>query len=298
MSQRYFHLVFSLIIALLFLAPGACRLFVTIIPGSDLPVSVQPIPPMQAQNIKNGKDIKGKVKGIYMDLSHNLNQYDDWYRTGFTFRRELLELYKTIKIDLSHSQPFPDKVIIGRGDWMFTGDRFDGSLSEQLGYNRMTSEEINDLAAMIAGFQKWCEGLDIFYVFMPTWGKAGLYSDSIPMKPADKPSTLNALNRALISKGVRVLDSRKQLEKQRGKTLFFKHDSHWNGHGAWIAYRQLMDTLQKFNPDLPGLTAEDVTADTIFPGDMDIAKLLGRKSPYPSIYVRPKIRRAQQVENR
>lgn len=298
MKQRYFHLIFSIAISTLILAPAGYRLFVTIFPEPEYPVAVHPLPALQAWNIKNGQGIKGKIKGIYMDLSLNLNQYDDWYKTGFTFRSELLELYKTIKTDIFHAQPFPDKVILGRGDWMFTGDRFDGSLSEQLGYNRMTSEEINDLADMIAAFQKWCEGQDIFYVFMPTWGKAGLYSDSIPMKPADTPSTLNALNHVLISKGVRVLDSRRQLEKHRSKTLFFKHDSHWNGHGAWIAYRQLMDTLQTFNPDLPGLTAEDVTADTIFPGDMDIAKLLGIKSPYPSIYVRPKIRRTQQVENR
>lgn len=298
MNRRNFYLVFSLMIALLILAPGVCRLFVTIVPRIDYPISVDPIPPLQTQNIQNRKGIKGKVKGIYMDLSHNLNQYNDWYRTGFTLRSELLTLYNIIKMDILNSQPFPDKVIIGRGDWMFTGDRFDESLSEQLGISRMAPDEIDDLADMITGLQHWCERQGICYVFMPTWGKAGFYHDSIPMKRSVEPVTLEQLISALMGRGVRVVNSRPQLAKHRSKALFFRHDSHWNGHGAWIAYQQLMDTLKVYLPDIKVLKEEEVFADTIFPGDMDLTKLIGIKSPDPSIYVTPKKKHAQKVAPR
>lgn len=162
----------------------------------------------------------------------------------------------------------------------------------------MNPDEIDDLAKTIAGLQEWCESRGIYYVFLPTWGKAGIYHESIPMKPSAEPTNLEQLIITLIRKDVRVVDSRLELVKHRNKPLYFKHDSHWNGHGAWIAYRQLMDTLRRFNPDLMEFSAEDVTADTIYPGDMDMAKILGRKSPYPSIYVNPKVRLARQVEDR
>jgi hypothetical protein len=295
-KQRPFHLVFSIFLSLLILAPAGYRVLVGVFPDNSFPVSVQPVPALETPNLKNGEGVKGKIKGLYMDISYNMNRYDAFYKTGFAFRDELLELYKITKMDVLHAQPFPDKVVMGKGDWLFTADRFDGSLSEQLGLSRMDTDEVEDLADRIADFQKWCESEGIFYVLLPTWGKAGIYNDSIPMRHADAPSTLEQLIDELMNQGVRVVNYRPQMKAQQSKTLFFRHDSHWNGHGAWIAYQQLMDTLRKFDPGLTKLTQREVFADTTFPGDMDLMKMLGEKSPYPSVYVLPAMRRARQVE--
>lgn len=298
MKQKCYNLFFSVAISLLFVLPLGYRFLIAILPESNSPVNVEPVPDIYFENIANRDGIKCKVKGLYMDIQINMNNYDAWYKTGFTFRDTMLSLYGAIKTDALHSQPFPDKVLFGKGDWLFTGDRFDNSLSEQLGINCMAEQDISELADAILGLQNWCDERGILYVFLPTWGKAGIYRDSIPLVKSDEPTTLEQLIRVLNTQGVRLVDFCSQLEKQPGKTLFFRHDSHWNGHGAWIAYQQLMNTLQAHLPDLKALSERDVFADTIFPGDMDLTKLLGMQSSYPSIYVSPKKRQAQRIKNR
>lgn len=298
MKQRSFQLLFSLTLASLFLLPAGMRCIHMITPGTSLPVSVKPLPDFQIENIKNGQGMKGKIKGAYMDMPGVLRQFDDWYRTGFTFREELLGIYQGIKTDLLNTQVYPDQVLAGRDDWLFTGDNFDGSFSELLGLRRMTDPEIKELADIIENLQAWCERRGIVYVFMPVRGKAGFYQDKILYYKSDLPTTLGLLVNELKGRGLRVVDSRAELEKYRDKQLYFKQDSHWNGHGAWIAYNLLMDTLQQHIPGLYRLSKNDVFADTTYPGDNDLARLINRKSPYPSVYVKPKRPTAVRIENR
>gem|GEM_PF-2097524 len=298
MQQRSFQILFSLILSFLFLLPAGVRFIHIISPGVVLPVEVKPGPVFNIENIKNGKGIKGKIKGTYMDIGGVVQQFNDWYRTGFSFREELLDIYKVIKTDLLKTQVYPNKVLVGSDDWLFTGDNFNGSFSELLGLSRLPDPDIKALGNIIQNTQSWCEKRGILYVFMPIKGKAGFYQDKILYRKSNLPTTLGMLTDELRARGVLVVDSRAELEKHRDKQLYFKQDSHWNGQGAWIAYNQLMDTLQQHFPGIFRLGEDDVFADTVYPGDNDLARLINRPSLYPSVYVKPKSSTAVRINNR
>ncbi len=296
--KKTLHLVFDIIVFSMLLIPSALRIFKNLKPGLFANIKVQPIPTTFYSNSLNGQGLKGKLKGVLMDTRIAGNNFGTWYNDNFTLKSELLKVFHYVKENILFNDPFPGKVIKGKDGWLFAGDFYDKGFSEQLGYERMKDEDIKELVQIIDYYQQWCASLGIRYVFMPIQGKAGFYHEYVPLKKSGLLTTLDLLVKQLEPTQVVVVDVRKSLEKGRQKQLYLKEDTHWNGNGAWLAYNQLLDTLQCYIPELMKLKDNEVFTDTIYPSSMDLAMLLNRTSPYPNLYVVPKIVQAKLVENK
>lgn len=292
--RKYKDLLFGIFISMLFLLPLGFRIAKTAFPGLLFPQKVEPVPSINIR-LSPFQDIK--IKESLNALTTYAHTFNYWYQYHFTLNKEFLKVYQLIKEKILHTNPFPDRVIEGRDGWLFTGDHFDGSLSEQLGFSRMKDQEIAVLGIILLQYQNWCEENGIFYAFMPVQGKAGFYSRFIPIKKPQEPTTLERLIEQLKLLDVKTIDCRESLQKAGNQQIYLKEDSHWNGHGAWMAYKQMMDTLKKYFPKIEILHEHDVSADTISER-MDLADVLNRKSPYPNIFIRPKNPGAKQQPDR
>ena len=250
-------------------------------------------PAINLYHFNNGQGIKGKIKGVFLDVKNNTVKLYNWYKRKLGFKKELLKGYQFIKEDVLNTNPFPNKVFKGRDGWLFLGDDFDYALSTSLGIKRFKKEQIKKLTGIITSHYNWCQQRGIGYYFMLIPGKHDVYSEYLPFDKPDQPTTYNWLSEALALTNIPFVDSRKPLISGKSRQVFYKEDTHWNGHGAWIAYRQLMDSIRQDFPSISGLNHHEVFFDSIFNGSGDLAEFLNRKSPFPKISVNPVVSNAK-----
>jgi hypothetical protein len=296
MPKNIANIFFTIIISLLFILPNSYMVVRSFAPGLIGYKKPLKPPAINLYHLNNGQGIKGKIKGVFLDAKNNASKLYEWYKSKLGFKKELLKIYQFIKEDLLNTNPFPNKVFAGRDGWLFLGDDFDYALSTSLGIKRLNKRQIDKLAGIITSHYNWCDQRGIRYYFMLVPGKHDIYSEFLPFGKPDMPTTYDWLSEALTLTHVPFIDSRKPLVHGKTLQLYGKEDTHWNGHGAWIAYRQLIDRIGQDFPSISGLKYEEVFFDSAYNGSGDLASFLNRKSPYPKISVKPLVPNARIME--
>jgi hypothetical protein len=71
------------------------------------------------------------------------------------------------------------------------------------------------------------------------------------------------------------------LKYKNQKPLYYKFDTHWNSFGAWVAYYELIDKIQKDFPELEApLKQHEITYKTRIKSDFDLLKMINRPDSY------------------
>ncbi|RLD45731.1 MAG: hypothetical protein DRI89_00090 [Bacteroidetes bacterium] len=293
MPKYIANIIFTFVISLLFLLPTSymvVRSFAPTLIGYKKPIKP---PVLNFKHIYNGQGVKGKIKGVYLDATYNIKVLYEWYIRKIGLKKELLKMYQFIKEDILNTNPFPNKVIKGRIGWLFLGDDFENALSISLGIKRFNKKQIKNITRTITSHYNWCNQRGIKYYFMLVPGKHDIYSEYLPFDKPDQPTTYDMLSEALALTQIPFVDSREALISGKSKQLYYKEDTHWNGHGAWIAYLQLMDSIGQDFPFISGLSHREVFFDSVFNGSGDLAKFLNRRSPFPKISAYPVVSNAK-----
>lgn len=213
-------------------------------------------------------------------------------RTGylekhFGLRGRLITWYNYINAFLLESSQENNPVVMGRDRWLFLSqDGPDRNILEDFRATQPLPEAkmrrvLDDLTAR----RDWCAARGIVYLAVVAPNKNTVYPEKLPeafSRPVDD-SHLDQLLRYLArDPSLDVVDLRPSLaEARKEHQVFYATDSHWNAHGAFAAYREIMRHVTRSFPGIKPFVPGDFipVQYTGLPGDL--AFLLGLQGYLP-----------------
>lgn len=243
MKANLCRIYVGLIIALcLFFSVGAFFF------GPDADTEGRELSPMPALRTEEGK----------LNLAFT-TELEAAFADRFALRSQLVTAQSILRAGLFGTGN--EKVIVGRGGYLFFGD----TLDDYLGRNPMTDAEIEAAADALARMSRYAEEQGAKFIFTAAPNKNTLYGEYMPARylPRTGESDMDRLFAALDARAVDYLDLRDFLTAE---DLYHKRDTHWNGEGARLAYGGLMSALNLPYDDYLDAPYQTVTD---FPGDLD-----------------------------
>ena len=175
------------------------------------------------------------------------------YEYGYTLNRcdTCGTLYRTnVTNKLADNSYFPlkltanDKVVYGRGDWLFYG--IDGSLSYYQATNILTESKMAEYTDILKELQALCDerGIELRIMIMPN--KEQMYSEFMPIiEVKDSYKRVDRLVDYITeNSSVKVIHPKKELTDAKPYyRVYWKYDTHWNAAGSFIGTQTLYKSL-------------------------------------------------------
>jgi alginate O-acetyltransferase complex protein AlgJ len=233
--------------------------------------------------------------GVY-GLENFIKGLEAYFNDHFGFRKCLVKWNNKLRWALFKDQTTRN-VLIGKDGWLFwtSGqmiDHYNGQL-------QFTAEELHDWQVLLEGRRDWLARRGITYLFVVTPGKASIYPEFLPdwvvkVRPETKLDQFMAYMQEHST--VPVLDLRKALsEAKKVHPTYLKDDAHWNLFGGFIAYQEIMRTLDKQRPDLESpLSLSSFIMTNLPTTDGDLSRMLGISlvdSNSISLFPKPELKR-------
>lgn len=167
-------------------------------------------------------------------------ELDTYVSEHFTARQSLIRLNGAVKEKLFKTGT--DQVIVGRDGFLFYAETAPDFMGESL----LTDEEINTIADEILALSDYAaeHGATLLFTIAPN--KNTVYGDRMPARypPYEGVTNTDALYAALEQRGVLYADLRDTLSADAEiERNYHKRDTHWNGRGALVAYREILSAL-------------------------------------------------------
>ena len=170
-----------------------------------------------------------------------------WFEKNFGLREKLILLNAVIKVKLLGVSTTPN-VVLGKENWFFyVGE---GASDYARALRPMSHDELylwrhklekkrDDIAAQ--------HGL---YLFVVCPDKESIYHEYYPAalnkvrSDTSLDQLINYMNR---NSNYHLIDLRPVLiNAKRSRVLYYKHDSHWNSYGAYVAYAAIIQKIGKY----------------------------------------------------
>jgi alginate O-acetyltransferase complex protein AlgJ len=184
-----------------------------------------------------------------------LGQYESYFNDHFGLRTQMLRAHSRLVLKWFHTSPTP-KVILGRQDWLFLarGGDSDNEVDYYRNLRPFTMQELEAFKNILEERRDWLERRGIHYLFMLAPDKSTIYPEFMPraINRVHARSRLDQLSDYLSRhSSLRLLDLRPALlrEKQRAR-IYHKTDTHWNDLGGYFAYREMIERLREYFPQM------------------------------------------------
>ena len=138
-----------------------------------------------------------------------------------------------------------EKVITGKDDFLFLGNKYALILHQTQGLYKDTNKNIDNWTNKLKAIQTWYEDRGIKFVIVVVPNKHTIYKNKLPnwMKSNGKTLTNDIVSFSK-NKGINLLDLKVNLRKEKGTQLYYTTDTHWNNKGASIGY---IETIKYLN---------------------------------------------------
>ena len=199
---------------------------------------------------------------IFSSFPEYVRQFEKYYGDSFGFRDRLIlwnGLLRLRAFDDSHTIM---EVRLGREGWLFyTSERV---LDDYINVIPFKSEDLEKMGRVLEERRVWLEGKGIKLFILVAPNKPTVYSEYLPryIHKVGKESRLDQVKTYLecYYPKLEFVDVREALSKaKRTQRLYYKTDTHWNGYGAFIAYRELMERIALQFPTVKKLSLDDFT---------------------------------------
>lgn len=231
-------------------------LFIAIITSAFLQDNLEIIPP--GTNTENRK-LADKPELDVKLLDPFPVKYESYYNDHFAFRNYFVNIYSDMSLNLFSKCPFPDQVLIGANDDLYSVRL---ELDTYLRKNIFRRGEIERMRSDFTYRKEYLkkQGIDYYVVICPT--KYSIYPESLPwyIKPYDTISRTDQFINLLNEIDIQVVDLRKSLNAAKDtipQQLFRKTDNHWNDLGSFVAYLSIMQQIAKNHPEVKPLNFSD-----------------------------------------
>ena len=169
---------------------------------------------------------------------------------------------------VKESDIVPGLVFNGGLDYSTTYIGYDGflfcedTMSDYDGTSLITESRFNTLMENMKTRNDWVEsvGKKMYIVIVPN--KNSIYSDYMPDGyPMGSYRRMDQVVNGLREKGITVIDGRESLLAAKAanpaRALYYKTDTHWNCHGAFEVYKDLMSKVKADFPNAVAHTRAD-----------------------------------------
>ncbi|WP_428158847.1 alginate O-acetyltransferase AlgX-related protein [Desulfobacter sp.] len=200
-------------------------------------------PPKWGWSFQSIKDYFPKLEGYINDQ--------------FAMREKLIRCYAIINYSLGVSIN-PEKVVIGKEDYLFLGNRWQNIIDQTTGNDVFDRHHLNQLLYHMALRQKYLKKRGIeFYVFVVP-NKHTIYPEYLPtwVTPSGKTTLSQLHNETKSFKFINPLTYLLSAKKKYGQRLYNKTDSHWSRLGAYIGYQVIIQAIRQDFPKTLPLTLE------------------------------------------
>lgn len=183
--------------------------------------------------------------------------YEKFYSDNFSLRNQLVKLKSYISIAYFKQSPMPDKVLIGKNNWLYT---VKDELEHYKATNLLSKVQLDSISCEMIRRKNYLDqkGIHLYLAIAPT--KYTIYPDHLPSSVC-KIGNLTRTDQVidvLTNAGINVIDLRKPLIEARVSNLvYFKTDNHWNSYGGFVASAYIIDKIKKDFPNIPSLNLND-----------------------------------------
>lgn len=174
--------------------------------------------------------------------------------------------YNKPKVDFEDIVPglVAQNVYVGHDGWMFYG----GTIKDYTEECTYSDNRLNFLSKKLIERLNFCEENGIKLYFVVTPNKNSVYPEYMAtegVEMAENRTIDVILNYLSENTELNVIDCRKGLfaakEQYPDENLYYKLDTHWNNHGGFAAYTQIMEAVSKDFPNAVTYTKDDYQID-------------------------------------
>ena len=192
-----------------------------------------------------------KISTSANDISNLPRAMGRYFNDRFAFRDSLIRWQANIRLNWLKTSPSA-QVTLGKDGWLFyTGD----DLLEYYSHSKpFTEPELARWLALFEARSSWLKQRGISYVITIVPESHTMYPEFMPddILRTGTQSRLDQLkNYCEAHSDIRILDLRPALlaEKLRQR-IYHRTNTHWNGPGAFIGYREIINRLREERPAL------------------------------------------------
>lgn len=179
-------------------------------------------------------------------------QYEKYYDDNFSIRSLMVRYFNLINIKAFRKSPVPDKVVIGKDNWLFMAGK---ELETYQGINRFEVEELEAYRLELEYRKKYLEERDIKYYFMIAPVKASIYPEKMPnmiFRYTQQSWGEQLIDYMDKNSDFKIIDLYEVLRARKEQELvYFMLDNHWNQLGAFYSAYEFFSHVDS---DLPGFS--------------------------------------------
>jgi len=177
---------------------------------------------------------------------------DDYLNDHFGFREWMIYRYqREMKKRFGGSQA-STKLLKGVDDWYFNTDN--RLLEDFTGRNLLSESDLNRWILSYRNKKTWLADRGIRYLFIVPPNKQTIYGDFVgtPLTDHRGPSRFDQIKDALSAsdRATLVDPAAALLQNPDSVPLFFKSDTHWTPHGAYLAYQVIAERIESLFPGI------------------------------------------------
>jgi hypothetical protein len=155
-------------------------------------------------------------------------------------------------------------VYVGKDGWMFYG----ATIDDYTGNYKYGPNRLKFISDRFVERLEFCEENGIKLYFVVTPNKNSVYPEYMATEGVEMAETRGidvVLDYLKENSGVTIIDCRDGLfaakEARPEENLYYKLDTHWNNHGGFAAYTQIMDVISKDFPNAVTHTRDEYQID-------------------------------------
>lgn len=181
-------------------------------------------------------------------LKDKLALFENYFTDQFGYREDIVRLNNEINVRFLSTSPV-DNVTIGQNGWLY----YSQTLDEYRGLKPFSEESLRLWQNVLEARRDMLAEYGTEYILIITPDKHTIYPEYIPSFYS-KVSVDNRLDQLLdylkANSDIHIVDLRDVLlEAKTNQQIYYRHDTHWNDVGAFIAYQYVMERIQEIFPD-------------------------------------------------
>ena len=212
-----------------------------------------------------------------------LGEFDRYFGDNFGFRDSLIRLHASLLYSVLRTSP-TENVILGKEGWLYYNSPGDGSsIKDYCGLATIGAQDLRVIESNLTALASYLRARGVLFALVVGPSKHTIYPEHLPdaIRSLAGETRLDQLARLLAGHPeIIFVDPRRVLAAGKGwAQLYFKTDTHWNGAGAFLAYRELMRSLERAGAAVTVPREKDFRLEQKPPGVRDLGGMLGVQSP-------------------
>jgi hypothetical protein len=215
---------------------------------------------------------RGGAKAFVRDFERYLGD-------NFGFRDGLIEahhalVYRALRTTTS------DSIVLGEEGWLYYDTPLDGdSLRDFCGLRPFEDGQLDAIERNLTTLSSFLRERNVLLAVLIAPNKDSVYPEHLPAKVrslAGESRLAQFLRRLAGRRDLLLVDPRPALTAGKARApVFFKTDTHWNGYGAFIAYRELMGAVARAGAGIAEAREEDFGSERVDAKVRDLGLMLG-----------------------